>query len=503
MEISRRVAEQLRQMKRQIDSLEARLRALTFNTSATDSHYLVEAPVDGIPAFVDPIPGMANCNIVRRFSNDTDEDKELAVSTSKERVYNLGLAIEAGEYAVAHRDAFGDLFIEAGGNEDPDTPFRQTVETSIASLTRGHTAPIFGDAADLTFDALNLHSQGGGASTANGASHGLAVSAGTLGFFNENTGATTPILKKTSDGGFAPAIIYMLNENHKYAVCDSRLAQPADQRFLISTPYGPYRIISYNDLDPEVTEFPKFVYASIKDQTQDRDVSFYFASIYEKESGGEYTVRFPSSQEQSSAANDASRMVFPELLLQGTAKNRITRRDYTDKAPHPIYIFRIMLHGLARRSTVDTYTSEDLFTLEQVGGGSAVVRSYHPLRYRLRAFFKLTDDSENTQDSDFFLAETHAFKISGVSELDAQTWSVSMVGYLPEYYKELRFEIQPNWVGGSASYPDVSLTSDTGAGISSVGSIMLWRCGDRGAHPNAGSRTLSGFETVVSEPEPP
>jgi len=405
-------------------------------------------------------------------------------------------AIKKGNWTV--------LSEAAGG--DPDTPFRQTVETSIANLARGHTAPIYGDASDLTFDALHLLSGGGGAGTANGAAHGQSVAAGTLGFFNEQTGVTTPVLKKTSDGGFAPAIIYMLSSNHNYAVCDSRLAQPSSQRFLISTPYGPYRILAYKDLDPEVSTFPKFVYASIKDQTQDRDVSFYPVSALTKISNN-YMVRFDATMAESSAGNDSSRMVFPELKLEPNSSptyNRITRRYFNENAPHPLYIYRLIISGLARREDNGTYTSEDLFTFNDTGSPAAArtIRFYRTLRYKLRTWFMLANNSEVFSDTPIYLSELQAF-VAGYGYVE-QSWIGHTVGYWPEFYKEMRFEIQPWPHSGGATYPDVNLSHDGGGSTDQgYGSLMIYRCGDRGAHPNSGSRTLAGFTTVVSEPEPP
>jgi hypothetical protein len=141
MEISRRVAEQLRQLMRRVAYLESQLHTFTNNTSGGGEHYLVESPVDGIPAFVDPVPGMANCAIVRRFSANTDEDKELTTSTSKQRVYNLGPEVPMGEIVIAHKDAFGDLFIPPGGAgvQECDDPLFSNL--AIAELETGDIIP--------------------------------------------------------------------------------------------------------------------------------------------------------------------------------------------------------------------------------------------------------------------------------------------------------------------------------------------------------------------------
>jgi hypothetical protein len=115
--LSRKAIQQIQYLFKRVASLESQLPTSSINTSSTGVHYLVKAPADGIIAYdeTDDIPGMALCDVVRRFSNHTDEDKRLVAMTTKQKVFNLGPALAAGDYVLAHRDAYGDLFIPAGG----------------------------------------------------------------------------------------------------------------------------------------------------------------------------------------------------------------------------------------------------------------------------------------------------------------------------------------------------------------------------------------------------
>jgi hypothetical protein len=110
--LSRNDIDKIRQLIRRVDKLESQTAGAEFNTHRGSDHFLVVAPEDGIPAFADPVPGQALCNMVRRFSNDPPEDKELAEMGTKQLVYNLGAAVPEGKVVIAHRDAFGDLFLQ-------------------------------------------------------------------------------------------------------------------------------------------------------------------------------------------------------------------------------------------------------------------------------------------------------------------------------------------------------------------------------------------------------
>jgi hypothetical protein len=109
--LSRNDIDKIRQLIRRVDKLESQTAGAEFNTHRGSDHFLVVAPEGGIPAFVDPVPGQALCNMVRRFSNDPPEDKELSEMGTKQLVYNLGAEVVAGKIVIAHRDAFGDLFL--------------------------------------------------------------------------------------------------------------------------------------------------------------------------------------------------------------------------------------------------------------------------------------------------------------------------------------------------------------------------------------------------------
>jgi hypothetical protein len=117
MEISQRVADQLRTLMQRVYTLEERIRAMSTDRDGNDVHYIVEAPDTGIPAYdsAQKIPGKAVCKIVRRYGADPGSLKPLVAMTIKETVYNLAGSISAGAIAVAHRDVYGDLVIPASG----------------------------------------------------------------------------------------------------------------------------------------------------------------------------------------------------------------------------------------------------------------------------------------------------------------------------------------------------------------------------------------------------
>jgi len=114
--LSRKAVQQIQYLFKRVAALESQMQSANVNTHSSGFHYLVKAPGDGIIAYdeADDIPGMALCDVVRRYSNHTDEDKRLVAMTTKQKVFNLGPAIAAGEYVLAHRDAYGDLFIPDG-----------------------------------------------------------------------------------------------------------------------------------------------------------------------------------------------------------------------------------------------------------------------------------------------------------------------------------------------------------------------------------------------------
>jgi len=109
--LSRNDIDKIRQLIRRVDKLESQSAGAEFNTHRGSDHFLVVAPEGGIPAFADPVPGYAVCNMTRRNSNHPPDEKELAEMGTKQFVYNLGDEVPAGKVAIAHRDAFGDLFL--------------------------------------------------------------------------------------------------------------------------------------------------------------------------------------------------------------------------------------------------------------------------------------------------------------------------------------------------------------------------------------------------------
>lgn len=154
--------------------------------------------------------------------------------------------------------------------DDPDTPFRQTVWVldNYEYVKRGTPIHVTGLLdTHLTQHKLHLSTHGSG-STAN---YGKAVSMGTVSFLNEPK-AGDIAYKKTSNGGFTPAIVLLQHPNHQYAVLDSRVDQPSEQKFLLSVPYGPYRIVNRTNVRTGETAFPRYVWACVKDQVTDRSI---------------------------------------------------------------------------------------------------------------------------------------------------------------------------------------------------------------------------------------
>ena len=111
MSLSANDVDKIRQLMQRVSKLETKAGNATRNIQRAPSAYLVVAPVGGIPAFADPVPGQAACLMTRRFSDHPPEEKELAEMSTKQIIYNLGAEIPAGGIVMAHRDAFGDLFI--------------------------------------------------------------------------------------------------------------------------------------------------------------------------------------------------------------------------------------------------------------------------------------------------------------------------------------------------------------------------------------------------------
>jgi len=116
--LSPKAIRQLQYLFKRVQQLETQLKNGSVNTSTSGFNYLVRSPVDGIPAYdsTDEIPGMAICEMVRRFSNHTDEDKRLADISTKQKVFNLGPFIPEGKIVICNRDCFGDLFIVPSGS---------------------------------------------------------------------------------------------------------------------------------------------------------------------------------------------------------------------------------------------------------------------------------------------------------------------------------------------------------------------------------------------------
>jgi hypothetical protein len=119
----------------------------------SSAHFLVKTPTAGIPALASTTPGSAICKIVKRMSSglvDTGRDQ---------KVYNLGNAVDGGQIVVAHRDAFGDLWVTDEASCDTLKPGTYRAIAG-ATIEPGETGPIVitGCDGEVSVDAVN-HSE--------------------------------------------------------------------------------------------------------------------------------------------------------------------------------------------------------------------------------------------------------------------------------------------------------------------------------------------------------
>lgn len=151
MSLSANDVDKIRQLMQRVAKLETQAGNATRNIQRAPAHYLVVAPVGGIPAFEDPVPGQATCLMTRRFSDHPPAEKELAEMSTKQVVYNLGGKIAEGEIVMAHRDAFGDLFIPE--SNDPK------IGKADSDITYGSygTVSIWRNGADTTENIENVY----------------------------------------------------------------------------------------------------------------------------------------------------------------------------------------------------------------------------------------------------------------------------------------------------------------------------------------------------------
>jgi len=474
--ISRQGIDKIKQLFRRVSFLEQRLAQFEGNTNSTASHYLIQAPTGGIPAKVGNKPGYALCTMVRRFSADGQTEKDLAEMATVQPVYNLGAAVRPNEFAVAHRDAWGDLFLSSGNSDstDPDTPFRHTVlANSTETPIRCGTifAPDLGGSISykelpIGFQTSQLIPQ--------------AVVDGTLSFFNQELGEIVGTQYTTSfNGGYARAIVYMLDENHGYAVADGRgvYTQGIDKMALVSCPYGPYRILSYDDgpVDEEVA-FPKFVRAVVKEQVRDRSIGFTsIIGIY----SGQY-LQFREWANIDDTDDDQYRFQLPEIesvQVNSAGQDALFRVDAVEDAPQPIYLVDVYFHGIANRDGNTGSTEQFTFS---TSAGTQSFRTWASAIFELKAIGQKWDNTEETiEKTKFYLPQS-----DGVYASD-QACFARLVFPWTERHKRIRFEVS------SASAQGYSIEPTPGS--DTIGGIVVHRLGDRGAGQANGMRSLEGF----------
>jgi hypothetical protein len=107
----------LRRLIADVGTLRGQIRTLHDRGKGADragGHYVVLTPSGGIPAASGSplVPGEADC-LIQWAAGST---REVTDTTRPEKVYNLSTsAIGGGELLIAHRDNWGDLWVELGG----------------------------------------------------------------------------------------------------------------------------------------------------------------------------------------------------------------------------------------------------------------------------------------------------------------------------------------------------------------------------------------------------
>lgn len=109
MRFSKKALLELRSMKAQIDRMLSLYGSPVPSAGDATSHYIVEAPDDGIAAATDGVPSKTSCKIARRWGEDP---KQIETTERKVDVFNRGDAIEPGTLVTVHRDAWSDYWVE-------------------------------------------------------------------------------------------------------------------------------------------------------------------------------------------------------------------------------------------------------------------------------------------------------------------------------------------------------------------------------------------------------
>jgi hypothetical protein len=138
----------LRRLIADVGTLRGQIRTLHDRAKGGErsgAHYIMLTPSGGIPAAAGSplVPGEADC-LIQWAAGST---REVTDTARPEKVYNLSTsAIGGGELLIAHRDNWGDLWVELGGGETPCEELSLSVGSYRgicgATIAPGETGPI-------------------------------------------------------------------------------------------------------------------------------------------------------------------------------------------------------------------------------------------------------------------------------------------------------------------------------------------------------------------------
>ena len=480
--LSQRAIRQLQYLFKRVQQLETQLKSGSVNTSTSGFNYLVRSPVDGIPAFdeANEIPGMASCEMVRRFSNHTDEDKRLADISTKQKVFNLGSFIPADELVLCARDCFGDLFVVP--SDDPDTPFRNTIDFFPLSTDALRGSPL--SILDATDDPTNSDLALGGSVS----NLSAAVSTGTVSFLRNAVEADDGIeqQQKTNNGGITAAIVYVTHASHNYCVPDSKTG--TNHRALISCPYGPWRIIKKVPLTELEASVPYYALATIKEQQYDRTIMKMDVSAIADLSGTpvKKTVEFSGHGvgeiDSALSSEYLSRFgynTFTELNIGASSSSLgtvFTRSWFVEFAPSQLYLLDYYLQGKAQ------WVYDDTFVVVDNSPANQTFFIYPEKEMNANVYGRLNSGTWELIATEKVVLNFPRVVV-GSALLENAWWSVHLTCPWIEKHKDVRIELE----GGSGSLGSSITISDVG------GYVLIHRLGDRGNFSGEGTRSWSSF----------
>jgi hypothetical protein len=492
-DISNRGINNLKQLFKRVSYLEQKLAATQINTNSAAAHYLVKAPSEGIPGIEGIKPGYALCEMVRRFSADGQTEKDLADMATVQPVYNLGEDIAPGEIVIAHRDTFGDLFIPVGA-DDPDTPFRNTIDFFPLSTDALRGSPL--SILDMTDDPTNTDLALGG-SVSNLSS---AVATGTVSFLRNFVESDDGIeqQQKTNNGGITPAIVYIQHASHNYCVADSKSG--TNHRALISCPYGPWRIIKKVPLTELEADVPYYALATIKEQQYDRTImKMDVESIADL--GTDATKKIITFSGHGVGEIDAGlyneftqRFGYESFTELGIGSSSVslgtvwTRSWFIEFSPSQLYLFDFYLRGYAQ------FDYEDIFTINDTTPTGHTFKIYSEKQLTANVYGRLNSGTwEKIATERVHLS----YQQVNVDELltNQAEWSVHLTCPWIEKHKDVRIELEE----GVGTLGGITISTPVG------GYVLIHRLGDRGNFAGYGTRSWSTFSpgtipTPVLEP---